>query len=119
MSASKSKQVLWMLAGYVILIGPCLRQDWVPATSTINPFGRAPRPITLWRSAWLNSIYGNREDGVSGAEALIWGSGAQEGKRVPYMPDANRPKWLPWWLYAALRAWLWSAWRNSANELSR
>lgn len=105
MSASKTKQALWMVAGYFILIVPCLRRAWVPATSTINPFDRAPRPITLWRSAWLNAIYGNREDGVSGAEALIW----VNGERVLYQPNT----WAP------LRAWLWSAWRNSTNELSR
>lgn len=105
MSASKTKQALWMVAGWFILIPFCLARCWEPCESTINPFGRAPRPITLWRSAWLNSIYGNREDGVSGAEALIW----VNGERVPYRPNT----WAP------LRAWLWSAWRNSTNELSR
>lgn len=94
-----------MVLGYFLLILPCLALAWEPCESTINPFGRTPRPISRWIKPWFNTIYGNREDGVSGAEALVW----VNGERVPYRPNT----WPP------LRAWLWSAWRNSTNELSR
>lgn len=105
MPASQGKQAFWMVIGWFLLIPFCLRKAWEPVVSTINPFDRAPRPITMWKWEWLNTIYGNREDGVSGAEALIWVG----GERVLYRPNT----WAP------LRAWLWSAWRNSTNELSR
>jgi len=120
MAASPVKQAFWMVVGYFVLIPACLSRAWKPTTSTINPFGRAPRPISRWVNPWLNTIYGNREDGVSGAEALVWFTppGGQ-ATRVLYMPDKDKPKWLPQWLYAAVRAWCWSAWRNSTNELSR
>jgi hypothetical protein len=109
-AASPVKQAFWMVVGYFILIPPCLSRAWEPCQSTINPFGRAPRPISRWINPWLNTIYGNREDGVSGAEALVWFTppGGQP-VRVPYRPNT----WAP------LRAWLWSAWRNSTNESSR
>jgi hypothetical protein len=107
MSASPTKQALWMVTGYFLLIPFCLLRAWEPCVSTINLFGREPRTISQWTWPWLNTIYGNREDGVSGAEALVWTKGG--GARVLYMPNA----WPP------LRAWLWSAWRNSTNELSR
>jgi hypothetical protein len=105
-----------MVYGWFRLIGPCLRRAWEPCESTINPFGRAPRTISRWVDPWLNTLYGNREDGVSGAEALIWPdppvpkeSTPLGDGRVPYHPG----------MWAPLRAWLWSAWRNSTNELSR
>ena len=125
MPASQTKQAFWMVVGYFLLIVPCLAHAWEPCLSTINPFGRAPRVISRWINPWLNTIYGNREDGVSGAEALIWPNPAQPGGgplgdgRVLYMPDKDKPKWLPQWFWVALRAWCWSAWRNSTNELSR
>lgn len=105
MPASQARQAFWMVVGYFLLIPFCFLRAWKPCMSTLNPFGRAPRPITQWKWAWLNTIYGNREDGVSGLEALIW----VNGERVLYRPNS----WAP------LRAWLWSAWRNSTNELSR
>src|SRR5438105_2199293 len=123
MPASAVKQAFWMVAGYLLLIIPCLAHAWEPCESTINPFGRAPRTISRWKTPWpavtrfLNDKYGNREDGL-GAEALIWPNPAQPGAgplgdgRVLYMPDKDKPKWLPHWLYAAARAWCWSAWRN-------
>lgn len=116
MAASQLKQALYMALGFFILIWPCYRRAWVPTTSTINLDGRAPRMISKWKSEWLNSKYGNREDGVSAEEALIWAQGESTyGKadkvlvRVYYRPNTH----------PALRAWLWSAWRNSVNELSR
>jgi len=109
-----------MVAGYLVLTPFCLAHAWEPCQSTINPFGRAPRPISQWKTPWpavtkfLNDRYGNREDGL-GAEALIWDGPV----RVLYMPDKDKPGWMPQWLWEALRAWCWSAWRNSTNELSR
>jgi len=79
MPASQTKQAFWMVVGYFLLIVPCLAHAWEPCLSTINPFGRAPRVISRWINPWLNTIYGNREDGVSGAEALIWPNPAQPG----------------------------------------
>src|SRR6266853_179542 len=110
MSASRYKQAFWMLVGHGLLIPFCLARAWEPCTSTINPYHRAPRVISKWKWAWLNTVYGNREDGVSGAEALIWVPvPSNRYDRVLYRPNT----WAP------LRAWLWSAWRNSTNELSR
>ena len=103
--ANQFQQAKWTAIGYFLLIPFCLAQAWEPCESTINPFNRAPRPISKWKWEWLNTIYGNREDGVSGKEALIWVGVV----RLPYRPNT----WAP------LRAWLWSAWRNSTNELSR
>jgi hypothetical protein len=88
--------------GLVVLIPFCLAQAWEPCMSTENPFGRAPREIDRWKWAPLNRVYGNPEDGVSGAKALVW----VNGERVPYMPGA----WAPW------RAYCWQA-RNSADQL--
>jgi hypothetical protein len=83
--------------GWVLLIPFCLAQAW---TADVPD---------RWSFAPLNYVYGNAEDGVSGRRALIWGSGADEGKKVPYMPGAA-PAW---------RAYCWSAWRNSAGNLKR
>lgn len=131
MSASQLTQAKWMVAGWVILIPFCLAHSWEPTTSTINPFSRPPRPISQWKTRWpkvtafLNAKFCNREDGCSGAEALIWAqvydvkTDTLGPERVPYMPDAAKPAWLSQWLWAAWRAYCWSAWRNSTNELSR
>ena len=94
-----------MIIGYVLLIPFCLLRAWKPCMSTILSARPALRPISEWKWAWLNTIYGNYEDGVSGAEALI----ASGTVYVPYHPGM----WPP------LRAWLWSAWRNSTNALAR
>lgn len=104
MSASQIRQFPWMVLGVFLLTPFCLLQAWQPCMSTINPFGRLPRTISEWKWPWLNTIYGNYEDGVSGAEAL-----PKADRSVRYMPGA----WPPW------RAYCWSAWRNSTNALSR
>lgn len=87
------------LVGWVLLIPFCLARAWVTDV-TSNKDGR---PIDRWRWKPLNLIYGNPEDGVSGQTALIWVNGSLSF----YMRDA----WAPW------RAYLWSAWRNSADNL--
>ena len=107
-------QFPWMVLGVFLLIPFCLLRAWQPCMSTINPFGRQPRMISEWKWKWLNRAYGNYEDGVSGAEALVLASGGTTDPYVPatfklYMPRA----WAPW------RAYLWSGWRNSTNALNR
>lgn len=95
----------WMFAGVFILIPFCLARAWHDTQSTVQWFGRPQRTIDAWNNAWLQSIYGNPEDGVSGTYALLNTAGTQ----VLYMPGA----WPPW------RAYCWSAWRNSTNMLTR
>jgi hypothetical protein len=126
LAASWFRRTSWLLAGFIILIVPCAFHLWRPCTSTINPYGRAPREIDEWTWAWLRPIYGNREDGDSGERALIWPNPAVDPATTPlkdgrvlYMPDVDRPRWCPRWLYASARAYAWSAWRNNVNELSR
>lgn len=96
-------QLVMLLAtvvGWFLLIPFCLARAWVgPST---GQFGRA---VDAWSWHPLQLMYGNPEDGVSGLQALVWN---KEGlARVPYMPNA----WAPW------RAYCWSAWRNSADNL--
>lgn len=97
------------LLGYVLLIPFCLAQAW--QTSPVPSIGQKAwitrGPIDRWSFGPLNAVYGNPEDGVSGQTALVWGSGTDAGKLVPYMPGAN----------AAWRAYCWSALRNSADQL--
>ncbi len=105
--------VLAPLLGLVILIRPCLKQEWQECQSTANLFGRAPRTIDCWKNPWIQSIYGNPEDGVSGKYALVWYTppGGVWGSQylVPY--KAPFTQWAPW------RAYCWSAWRNTADQL--
>lgn len=61
------------------------------------------RAIDRWSWRPLNVLYGNPEDGVSGQYALIWVNSVLS----PYMPHAS----------AAWRAYCWSAWRNSCDNL--
>jgi hypothetical protein len=90
----------------VVLLPFCLAQSF---QLTMSPFVKTPaqRIVDKWKWEPLNAIYGNPEDGVSGRFAVIWGSGADEGKQVQYMPDA--PAWK--------RAYCWSALRNTADGL--
>lgn len=87
--------------GWFVLIPFCLAQAWEPVISTLDP----KRAIDKWKWEPLNLVAGNREDGVSGARALIWNHTGTA--RVPYMPNAH-PAW---------RAYLWSGWRNSCDNL--
>jgi len=81
--------LLVTVLGWVLLIPFCLAQAWTAEDR--------------WSWGPLNYVYGNPEDGVSGRKALIWTSSGQ----VPYLPNT----WAPW------RAYLWSGWRNSADNL--
>ena len=84
------------IAGWFVLIPFCLLRAWRSTATSIDPDYRA---IDVWSWDWLNGVYGNPEDGVSGAQAIVNGQ--------PYMPTAN----------SIWRAYCWSAWRNSANGL--
>lgn len=100
--------------GWILLIPFCLLQFW-SGDFNVPSIGDKERKIDVWRWVWLNKIYGNPEDGVSGRQALIWVNGVLS----PYMPP---PKWLrpvKWqmWLWNAWRAYCWSAWRNSTDNM--
>lgn len=85
-----------MVLGWIALIPLCMAQEWVADAKSIKD----GRLIDRWRWQPLNMILGNPEDGVSGIYALVNGT-------EPYMPTA----WPP------LRAYYWSALRNSCNNL--
>lgn len=95
-----------MVLGFLVLPLPCLLHAWETSPyPSINPAHKGQ--IDRW--SWpLNAIWGNPEDGVSGLDALVWGGGADAGKRVPYWSTCASK---------ALRAYVWSAWRNSCDQL--
>lgn len=82
-----------MVIGWVLLFPLCLTKAWVPVESRYWPL----KIVTAWRWEWVQSIWGNWEDGVTGV-------GTTAGVYLPNAPD--------WW-----RAYMWSAWRNSTNNL--
>lgn len=96
------KTVLWYIAGIFLLPLLCLFKLWERSISTVNPFGRLPRVIDSWKWGWVQNVYGNFEDGVSGEKALVWVNGV----RVPYMPNAR----------ASWRALCWN-FRNPVHNL--
>lgn len=90
-----------MVIGWVLLIPFCVAQAWKPINSPLWKL----REIDAWSFGPLNFVYGNPEDGVSGQKAIVWNKLGTA--QVPYMPGA----WAPW------RAYCWSAWRNSTDNL--
>lgn len=107
-------QLCCTVLGWLILLPFCVAQAWesnhdsgLTYWGTPLHFGvhsiKDQRPIDQWSWALLNAIYGNPEDGVSGQQALVWTPTGQ----VPYMPNAPA-----WW-----RAYCWSAFRNSCDNL--
>jgi hypothetical protein len=96
------------LIGYVVLLPLCLCQAWTaPNATSTKPLPAEGRfYVDAWAFGPLNRVYGNPEDGVSGKQAYIWGSGPQAGQLIPYMADS-----AAWW-----RAYCWNA-RNSADAL--
>lgn len=86
--------------GYVVLPLFCKAQAWHPAPSSFDP----SRIIDRWSFAPLNWLWGNPEDGVSGAQAKVWIDGNTQGS---FMPDAT----------PFSRAYNWSVRRNSADNL--
>ncbi len=88
--------------GWVILALPCLIHAWEPSpVPSIND----GRKIDRWAWGWLNRVWGNPDDGVSGLTALVWVNGTTRASYWPTCPSA------------ALRAYTWSAWRNSCDAL--
>ncbi len=90
-----------MIIGWVLLIVPCVMKAWEPVEQIYQPKWAKDddlpkKTIYVWRWQWLNKVWGNDEDGVV--------SGLRNFKE--YNPNATRWK-----------AYLWSAWRNSANNL--
>lgn len=79
-----------MVLGWVLLIPFALAHAWKPMSSPLA-YGRAQ--IERWSSTLIDRVYGNYEDGV-----------------VP--PDWYLPSWPLW-----LRVYLWTAWRNSTDNL--
>jgi hypothetical protein len=79
-----------MVVGWFLLAPLAARGQWVYTESIHWP----TRQIAVWKWRWVDVIWGNDEDGVIGAPFY-----AQQVKNV------------------YLRAYLWSAWRNSANNL--
>lgn len=99
--------------GWVVLVYPCLFHRWRMQGVVSVKDGR---PIDSWISGFLQWCAGNVEDSASGSQALVHDA---TGALVAYMPA---PAWVasrPWalWLWESLRAYLWSAWRNSADGL--
>jgi hypothetical protein len=99
--AAQFFQLEAMVVGWFLLIPLCVAQAW--EMSSVPSIKDGSRPIDRWSWRWVGVLYDNPEDGVSGAQALVW----LNGQQVPYMPKA----WAPW------RAYCWSAWRNSADNL--
>lgn len=90
-----------MVVGWFLLIVPCVCRAWVPVTQIYIPDwqkdkGIAAKRIFVWQWWWLNRVWGNDEDGVVG--------GLSDGRE--YNPDMS-----------AWKAYIWCAWRNSANNL--
>jgi hypothetical protein len=90
-------QALSLLAaavGALILLPLAYFQLWETRPGKSWMFG--PQPVAAWRGGVLTALWCNEENGVTGADWY---------RKI----HANRPVWL--------NAYLWSAWRNSANGL--
>ncbi len=90
-----------MVLGFLILPLPCLLRAWEWSPS---PSIKDGRRIDRWKWKWLFWA-NNPEDGVSGLTARVWVNGVTQGAYWPSCPSA------------ALRAYAWSAWRNSCDAL--
>jgi hypothetical protein len=91
-----------LVLGFFILIYPCCTRAWIQSEKPSIKDGQ--RAIDRWRWRPLNWIYGNPEDGVSGQTALIMINPVMTGSYLPKADD----RW---------RAYRWSAWRNSCDNL--
>lgn len=98
-----------LVAGIFILPIPCLLHLWQPVTATV-PAGTT-RESDEW-SIPINGVYGNPEEGPSGAHARLIGGAA-------YMPDGplSQRFAVVRWLHASWRAYMWSGFRNFAGNL--
>lgn len=121
------KIALAVALGLLTLWLPALLHAWTgPTFFSIKPcpdgskFGNFGAPpcasgptrqfVDEWQWKFLNKWYGNSEDGVSGQYAYLWDA---KGNLVSYY--STFASWVPIWI----RAYAWSAWRNSANNLKR
>lgn len=81
--------LLLSVIGWAILLPLALAGAWISQPSRIYE-----RPVLAWRGGWLTYLWGNDEDGVTGA---LW-----------YRTMHGESRW---------RAYLWSAWRNPVGNL--
>lgn len=92
--------VLWPL-GLVLVGAACVARAWV-LPSTSSPASIKPLPgrsrIDVWSWSWMNAVYGNPEDGVTGTCAF--------GSWLGPFNDLPPSRWL---------AFVWSGLRNWAN----
>ena len=79
-----------MVLGWVILLPAAACKFWEPAWSVHYPGSR----INVWKWRWLDAIWGNDEDGVTGA-----------------------PFYQAQFADERVRAYMWTAWRNSTNNM--
>lgn len=93
--------LFFTVLGWFLLLPFCLTHCWYFKTPKLSI--KDNRPIDYWAWYSLNWVYGNPEDGVSGQQAII----ELNGNASPYMPHTPA-----WW-----RAYCWSAWRNSCDNL--
>lgn len=97
-------QLLATVVGWVLLLPFCWAHAW--KLNSFSDWKVGNKIVDRWSWEPLNYIYGNPEDGVCGMFALVWST---LGYQQPYMPSAGVPAW---W-----RAYCWSAWRNSCDNL--
>lgn len=113
-AAIQGVQLLAAILGVFILLPFCWLEAWETDHDSNHYFLgvrlsfrvrsiKDARVIDQWRCILFNLVYGNPEDGVSGQQALVWTNGVLG----PYMPNAPA-----WW-----RAYCWSAFRNSCDNL--
>lgn len=93
--------LVMMVLGWFVLLPACLLHFWKLSP---KPSVNDGRVIDEWALAPLNWIWGNPEDGVSAEFALVWIDSTTRGA---WRPEA--PVWL--------RAYAWSACRNSTDSL--
>lgn len=94
-----------LLSGVGFLVIPLGLLSWA-----INHSARSeyyPTMIARWKWKWLNTLWGNEEDGIDGLSLLLPSGNV---KNLNWNSSVN--KW-PYWKIA----FVWSAWRNSVNNL--
>jgi hypothetical protein len=93
-------QLVATILGWFFLLPFCILKAWKLNAVSIKD----SRPIDSWTWSLLNTVYGNPEDGVSGSQAVVYTNGIPG----PYGASIRS---------AAYRAYLWSALRNSCDNL--
>jgi len=103
-AAVQGVQWFFAVVGWFLLLPLCLAHAWEQGEAGVGPI----RTIDKWKWKWVDEIWGNPADGVSGQYAHTEGYTDGHAIAVPYMLGAR-----PWW-----RAYCWSAFRNSTNMLN-